>query len=42
MSIYDSVRFGCAAGALAVSKKGVQDSMPYSNEIDSFIENYSK
>jgi len=42
MSIYDSVRIGCAAGAIAVSKKGVQDSMPYSNEIDSFIENYSE
>ena len=42
MPIYDSVRIGCAAGALAVSKKGVQDSMPYSNEIDSFMENYSE
>ena len=42
MSIYDAVRFGCAAGALAVSKKGVQDSMPYSNDIYSFIENYCR
>ena len=40
MSLNDSVRFGCAAGALAVSKKGVQDSMPYSNDIDLFMENY--
>ena len=38
--IDESVKFGCAAGALAVSKKGVQDSMPYSNEILSFMENY--
>ena len=42
MSIYDSVRFACAAGALAVSKKGVQDSMPYSNDIHSFMENYCR
>ena len=42
MSIYDSVRFACAAGALAVSKKGVQDSMPYSNDIHSFMDNYCR
>ncbi len=42
MAIYDSVRFACAAGALAVSKKGVQDSMPYSNDIHSFMENYCR
>ena len=42
MLIYDSVRFACAAGALAVSKKGVQDSMPYSNDIHSFMDNYCR
>ena len=42
MSIYDSVRFACAAGALAVSKKGVQDSMPYSSDIHSFMDNYCR
>ena len=42
MLIYDSVKFACAAGALAVSKKGVQDSMPYSNDIHSFMDNYCR
>ena len=42
MLIYDSVRFACAAGALAVSKKGVQDSMPYSSDIHSFMDNYCR
>jgi len=33
----DAVRFGAAAGAIAVTKIGAQDSMPYRAEVDDLL-----
>ena len=38
-SITQSIVFSCAAGAMAVTKLGVQDSMPNLKEIDILIRN---
>ena len=36
-SVLDSVRFGAAAGALAVTKPGAQDAMPSRDEVEAMI-----
>ena len=36
-SISDAVRFGSAAGALAVTKSGAQEAMPYRAEVDALL-----
>ncbi|MDP7628730.1 MAG: PfkB family carbohydrate kinase, partial [SAR202 cluster bacterium] len=33
----DAVRYGAAAGALAVTKPGAQDSMPTRQEVEAFL-----
>jgi ribokinase len=38
LGLAEAVRRGCAAGALSVTKRGAQDSMPTLAELDEFIE----
>ncbi len=40
-SLLDAVRYGCACGALAVTKFGAQPSLPTNDEVDSFLEKFS-
>ena len=37
LSVSDAVRFGSAAGALAVTKSGAQEAMPYRHEVDALL-----
>ena len=37
LNVNEAVRFACAAGALATTKYGAQSSMPFRNEVDSFL-----
>ena len=37
MGLEDAVRFGAAAGALAVSRSGAQEAMPHRKEVDSLF-----
>ena len=37
LNVNGAVRFACAAGALATTKYGAQSSMPFRNEVDSFL-----
>ena len=37
LSLADAVRFGSAAGALAVTKSGAQEAMPYRHEVDALL-----
>ena len=36
-TLEDAIRFGAAAGALAVTRRGVQDSMPWRSEVESIL-----
>ena len=40
-SIKESIIFSSAAGAMAVTKPGVQDSMPYRKEIDVLLKKHN-
>ena len=37
LSLSDAVTFGSAAGALAVTKSGAQQAMPYANEVNALL-----
>ncbi len=41
-TLYEAVVRACYASSMKISKKGAQDGMPYKEELDKYIENYSK
>ena len=36
-SLSEAIRYGCAAGGLAVFRTGAQEAMPYRHEVDALL-----